>query len=117
MRNPFQRHYELYKDLGGAEGVKYLRNNVQEIKRLEKLDALHDLELIEDINIVNGVLLEYSARAPSLFPHVRQRLIEKGIARSTVSTKREDVGTSEETYRVHMTYHSGMLQIALTVRK
>ena len=112
--NPFEKHLERYRE----EGIDYLRANVPEVQRVESLEELQDLRLVRQSDLGSTLMLMYEAAAPSLFPAVRQRLIDRGFGRHhMVSGKREKRGTPEETCRVTMGFYGSMLQISLKVRK
>ena len=101
------------------EGIQYLKSNVPEIKKLESLDELHNLKLTQGSDLGIILVLKYEAKAPELFPAVRQRLIDKSIAKrhNFIGTRQENKGTPEETYMVHMGFYGSKLQIVLTVHK
>lgn len=113
-------HFREYLAGYVREGPLYLRLNVPEVQRLEALDDLHDLRFVKDENVSYlTVILQYEATAPVLFPHVRQRLIDHGVAKrhNMLSTEVKNRGTADEVYRVRMGFYGNMLQIALAVRR
>jgi len=112
----FDKHFEGFRE----HGADYLRKNLPEVQRIESMDELHGLNLTGARSLVGNIIfMAYEASAPSLFPHVRQRLIDKGIAKrhNMLDTLIENEGTPSETYRTHMGFYGSRLQIALTVRK
>ncbi|HJX05793.1 MAG TPA: hypothetical protein VJ461_03720 [Candidatus Nanoarchaeia archaeon] len=113
--NKFNEHLALYY----KEGASYLRANVPEIQRIEALDELHDLKLVKQVNLNDILILQYQATAPTLFPAVRQRLIDRGIAKrhDMLHTSVRNKGTQDEVYNVTMGFYGNTLQISLDVHR
>lgn len=112
----FNEHMVRYR----KEGIKYLRENIPEIQRIESLDDLQDLELVKETDLPDMVLvLRYKANTPSLFPAVRQRLLDKNVAKkhNMLHTSLRNRGTLDEFYRVTMGFYGNRLLISLDVRK
>ncbi|MBU3940854.1 MAG: hypothetical protein KKH88_02940 [Nanoarchaeota archaeon] len=113
--NPFDEHLARYRE----QGIEYLRANVPEIQRLESLDDLENLELIGTTDLGEFLKLQYEANAPNLFPAVRQRLIESGLAKrhNMLHTSVENQGSPDEAYNVTMGFYGNKLQISLDVHR
>ena len=101
------------------EGIEYLRANVPEIKRVESLDDLKDLKLARQTDLGEILILQYEAIAPTLFPAVRQRLIDRGVAKrhNMLHTSMKNEGTPNEVYNVTMDFYGARLQISLDVHR
>ena len=65
------------------------------------------------------LILQYEAKAPKLFPAVRQRLMDAGIAKrhNMLHTSLKHGGTPAEVYTVVMGFYGNSLQIVLDVHK
>ncbi|MBT3985473.1 hypothetical protein HOD38_05265 [archaeon] len=113
--NLFSKHLEGYK----KEGIKYLRLNVPEIQRIESLKELEDITLLKETDGGIVFVLEYDIKAPALFPHVRKKIIESGIAKrhNVLNTSVENEGTPEEIYSIVLGFYGNDLQIHLKVHK
>ncbi len=113
--NPFDGHLTRYRE----EGIEYLRANVPEIQRFEALDDLHDLKLVRETDYADILILEYEAAAPSLFPAVRQGLLERTVAKrhNMLHTYVENEGTPDEVYNVTMGFYGNKLQISLDAHR
>ena len=106
----FKEYLEGYK----TKGIDYLRRNVPEIQRLESFEKFENLRFVSGRDLGDILIIEYEARAPSLFPAVRQRLIDEGIA------KRHNMlhtSLGNELYNVTMGFFGNSLQISLNVCK
>ena len=86
-----------------------LREQFPRIDKLESLDSLRDLKLTginlrEDVSYV-GLWYEGVA-TDDLYPHVRARMIETGIANKNQITLREigSKGTNEEYEKLHFSF-------------
>jgi len=111
-----------YKQFGHYQGkdLDFLKQNLPEIKRLESLEDLEDLKLVRLKNEAPLVVtLEYVARAPTFFPHVRKNLIDNGIAKkhNILGTTRKNRDTHEERYGVIMGFYGNRLQLYLELSK
>ena len=113
--NRFDEHLAKYK----KSGMEYLKANVPEIQRIESLDDFLELTFIKDIDAGEVLMLQYEAKAPSLFPYVRQRLIDKGVVKkhNMLHTSRKNIGTPDEIYNVIMGFYGSALQISIDVNK
>ena len=115
--------FEQCLDMCNSGFRNVLRRNIPEVKKLESLDDLKDLRLVKIDDYIpglgDGLSLEYQASAPTLFPHVRQRLIDKGIAKphNIECTSLENEGTPHEVYAVIIKFYRGRLEISLYVTK
>ena len=110
--------FDVYLSKYLLEGEDYIKI-IPEIQRLESLDDLHDLNLSRSDDLGDILFVRYEALAPELFPHVRQRLIDSGMAKrhNVLSTGRRNKNTPDETYNVRMGFYGKRLQISLTVRQ
>ncbi|MBI4453901.1 hypothetical protein HY636_04630 [Candidatus Woesearchaeota archaeon] len=113
--NAFDEHLARYRQ----EGIEYLRANLPEIQRVESLDDLKDLKLTRHTDIGVILMLQYEATAPTLFPAVRQRLMDAGVAKrhNMLHTSLKNEGTPDEVYNVTMGFYGAKLQISLDVHK
>jgi len=113
--NAFYEHLAKYRE----EGIEYLRANIPEIQKVEALDDLQDLKLVGQTDLDRILILQYEANAPSLFPAIRQRLLDEGIAkrRNMLHTSVKNEGTPDEVYNVTMGFYGNKLQISLDVHK
>ena len=107
-------------------GIAYLRDRVPEVRRIEEFPGFSEVCLHHTHNLrsntpqIKGiVLLEYSMRAPDLFPAVRQRLLEAGLGKehNFLSTSVSSRGCIDEEYRVHMGFYGNCLQFGLKIRQ
>ena len=113
--NSFDKHIVRYRE----KVSEYLRANVPEIQKLESLDDLQDLRLTKAAELDRILMLQYEAKGTNLFPQVRQRLIDKGIAKrhNMIGTHVDKKGTYEETYCLNMGFYGSTLRISLKVYK
>ena len=113
--NQFEEHLIRYMQ----EGMEYLRANVPEIQRVESLDDLKDLKLTKHTDLSEILVLQYEATALTLFPAVRQRLIDKGVAKrhNMLCTSVLNEGTASELYRVTIGFYGARLQVSLDIHK
>jgi hypothetical protein len=87
-----------------------------EISRLKSIEELQDLRLIGCSDDDVYMSFKYEAVAPELFPAVRQRLIDLGVAKihNMCDTS---LGQDGNRYRVHMGFYGNKLQIMLDLYK
>lgn len=113
--NPFDEHLAKYRE----EGIEYLRTNVPEVQRVEALDDLQNLKLVKQSDLDIILMLKYEATAPTLFPAVRQRLLDRDVAKrhNMLYTSLKNEGTPDEVYNVTMGFYGNRLQISLDVHK
>ncbi len=113
--NRFDEHLAGYR----KSGMEYLSANVPEIKRIEALEDFSELTFIKDTDAGEVLMLQYEAKAPSLFPYVRQSLIDKGVAKkhNMIRISKKNEGTPEEIYNVLMGFYGIALQISIDVHK
>jgi hypothetical protein len=113
--NNFDEHLAIYRQ----EGINYLRANVPEIRRIESLDDLKNLTLTRQRDLDLLLILQYEATAPTLFPAVRQRLMDAGVAKrhNMLHTSVKNEGKPDEVYNVTMGFYGARLQISLDVHR
>ena len=113
--NQFDEHLARYRQ----EGISYLRANIPEIQRVESFADLKDLTLRRRTDLGEILILQYEATAPTLFPAVRKRLMEAGVANghSILHTQIKNKGTKDEVYNVTMGFYAARLQISIDVHR
>ena len=113
--NRFDEHLAGYR----KSGMEYLSANVPEIKRIEALEDFSELTFIKDTDAGLILVLQYEAKAPSLFPYVRKELLDIGVAKehNMLRISRKNIGTPEEIYNVVMGFYGSALQISIDVHK
>jgi len=100
-------------------GIEPLRKKIPEIKKLESLDDLQDLEFLgatHDDKIYELLVLSYRARAsPSLYSKVKKGSIPRIIAKkkNIVSSSVIVNNLLVEFVRIHIRYYDSRLQIFL----
>ena len=111
--------YDDYLEGYKEKGVDFLRENVPEVQKFEACDVLTDLRLIKDTDMDVSIVLHYVARAPSLIPSVRKKLIELGLAKQSnmMYSSVRNKGTEDEVYSVTMGFYGKKLQINLNLIK
>jgi hypothetical protein len=111
--------FDLYLAIYDDKGLDYLRKHLPEVQRLENLNELQDLKLVDKKSDGGILTLDYKARAPSLFPAVRQRLIDQGVVKrhNVLCTFRRYADTSLEDYRLILGFYGDALQIHLALTK
>jgi len=111
--------FDLYRAIYEDKGIDYLRKHLPEVQRLENLDKLQDLKLVGEKSGGGILTLDYKARAPSLFPAARQRLIDQGVVKkhNILCTFRRYANNPSEDYRLILGFYGDALQIHLALTK
>ncbi len=109
----FKDHLTGYR----RQGVDYLGENVPQIQKLVALDDLHNLKFIKGHDLGRILRLGYEAVAPSLIPHVRKNLMERGIGKKHdfLFCSSKNKGKEDGSYTVIMGFYRKKLQISLEV--
>lgn len=111
--------YEDYLEGYREKGVDFIRTNVPEVKEFENCSVLQDLKLLKHTDMDVSIVLHYVARAPDLFPSVRKRIIELGLAKqgNMMYSSLRNKGTENEIYNITMGFYGKKLQINLNLLK
>ncbi|MEK6875754.1 MAG: hypothetical protein AABX30_03650 [Nanoarchaeota archaeon] len=119
----FREHVRRYRELEGEEGIKYLIQNVHEIRRVEylkRLNEISDLELVDVQCVGFQVQLRYKAitHDDKFYDHLKERLEDEEIGNEFNFLRRGKLKENGNGFRrVHLIYYGSRLNIILDVVK